>query len=104
MQPWSVATTQVTDSIPQEIVNDVSFGSEVRFLATTLPQFSGAAELGDLPGKRGLCLPAAIRAHSPIQVRRTIRGVEYLTEPVLPTLWKLVPAMREFRASCLDAD
>jgi hypothetical protein len=41
MQPWSVATTQVTDSIPQEIVNDVSFGSEVRFLATTLPQFSG---------------------------------------------------------------
>jgi hypothetical protein len=40
MQPWSVANTQVTDSVQQKIVNEVSFGSEVRILATTLPQFS----------------------------------------------------------------
>ena len=39
MQPWCVANTQVTDSIQSKIVNDVSFGSEVRILATTLPQF-----------------------------------------------------------------
>jgi hypothetical protein len=103
MQPWSVANTQVTDSVEMKFVSDVSFGSEVRILATTLPQFSWAVELGDLPSKRGLCLPAAIRAHSPIQVRRTVRGVKYLMEPVLPTLWTLVPAMREFRASGLGA-
>jgi len=40
MQPWCVESTQVTDSVKQKVVNDVSFGSEVRILATTLPQFS----------------------------------------------------------------
>jgi hypothetical protein len=39
MQPWCIANTQVTDFIQQKFVNDVSFGSEVRILATTLPQF-----------------------------------------------------------------
>ena len=40
MQPWCVESTQVTDSVKQKVVNDVSFGSEVRIFATTLPQFS----------------------------------------------------------------
>jgi hypothetical protein len=42
MQPWCIANTQVTDFIQQKFVNDVSFGSEVRILATTLPQFLSA--------------------------------------------------------------
>ena len=40
MQPWCAESTQVTDSAKQNVVNDVSFGSEVRILATTLPQFA----------------------------------------------------------------
>jgi hypothetical protein len=39
MQPWRIANTQVTDSAQPESVSDVSLGSEVRILATTLPQF-----------------------------------------------------------------
>jgi hypothetical protein len=39
MQLWGVENMQVIDSFTQQIVNDVSFGSEVRILATTLPQF-----------------------------------------------------------------
>jgi hypothetical protein len=39
MQPWRIETTEVIDSVQQKIVNDVSFGSEVRIFATTLPQF-----------------------------------------------------------------
>jgi hypothetical protein len=40
MQPWHIADTQVIDLIQQRFVNDVSFGSVVKILATTLPQFS----------------------------------------------------------------
>jgi len=40
MQLWRAVDKQVTDSVKQKIVNDVSFDSEVRILATTLPQFS----------------------------------------------------------------
>jgi hypothetical protein len=40
MQPWCIENTQVIDSAQQKFVSDVSFGSEVRILATTLPQFS----------------------------------------------------------------
>lgn len=40
MQPWCIENTQVIDSAQQIFVNDVSFGSEVRILATTLPQFN----------------------------------------------------------------
>jgi hypothetical protein len=39
MQPRCIANAQVTDFIQPKIVNDVSFVSEVRILATTLPQF-----------------------------------------------------------------
>ena len=39
MQPWSIVNTQFTDSVEIKFVSDVSFGSEVRILATTLPQF-----------------------------------------------------------------
>jgi hypothetical protein len=39
MQPWCIANTQVADFAETKTVNDVSFGSQVRFLATTLPQF-----------------------------------------------------------------
>ena len=34
------SASQNADSAKQKIVNDVSFGREVRFLAITLPQFS----------------------------------------------------------------
>jgi hypothetical protein len=37
MQPWSVVNMQVTDSVEMKFVSDVTFGSEVRILATTLP-------------------------------------------------------------------
>jgi hypothetical protein len=40
MQPWRIGNTQVIDFATQKVVNDVSFGSEVRILATTLPQFN----------------------------------------------------------------
>jgi hypothetical protein len=38
--PARIANTQVIDSAEQKVVNDVSFGSKVRILATTLPQFN----------------------------------------------------------------
>ena len=41
--PGRVANTKVIDSVGKKIVNDVSFGSKVRILATTLPQFSSAS-------------------------------------------------------------
>ena len=40
MQPWCLENTQVIDSAQQKFVNAVTFGSEVRILATTLPQFN----------------------------------------------------------------
>lgn len=90
------------DFAQQESLNDVSFGSEIRILATTLPQFSWRSGLDELP-RRALGFPAAIWAHAPIQVGCTLRRVWYSMKPVPPALWTLVPAMRESRASGLGA-
>ena len=49
------------------------------------------------PSERGLYLLAAIGTFSVIQVRRNVLGVGHLVKPILPTLWTLVPALREFR-------
>jgi len=42
MQPRNIENTQVANSAQPTLVSDVSFGSEVRILATTLPQFPSA--------------------------------------------------------------
>jgi hypothetical protein len=39
IDPPGMENTQVIDSAQQKFVNDVSFGSQVRVLATTMPQF-----------------------------------------------------------------
>jgi hypothetical protein len=51
-----------------------------------------------LPREGRLSFLATTGALSMIQVRRSVRRVKDLVEPVLPALWTLVPAMREFRA------
>ena len=60
--------------------------------------------LSNLPSERSLCLLVTSRTLSVIQVRRDVRGVKHLMEPILSALWTLVPALGEFRVFNFDRD
>jgi hypothetical protein len=46
MHPWSIANTQVIDSVRPRTVNDVSFDSEVRAAVTISVTVLGAPHAG----------------------------------------------------------
>jgi hypothetical protein len=53
IDPPGIENTQVTDFAQQKFVIDVSFGSEVRISATTLPQFFDRSVWDSSPLKSG---------------------------------------------------